>query len=201
MQYYLEHFGVVVGALSGVLAAKGKQLDLFGVVVLALVTALGGGTLRDVVLEKPGVFWINDSGYVVTGAVTAVVTFFAARYWVFPQKLFIWADAFVLAFFTVLGTAKSLMHGAGNVNGVLLGVITGVAGGIVRDVLVGTVPVVFRTETFLYATAAFAGATVFVLMETWLPGLPGNRLLGIGTVLALRLAAIQWRISLPVFRA
>ncbi len=207
MYYLFQHFGVVVGAISGVLAAGGKRIDLFGVAVLGLVTALGGGTLRDVVLGPDpalgcsAVFWIRDSNYVVTALAASVVMFYIARRWVMPQKLLAVADAFVLAAFTILGAAKALAFHAGSVNAVVLGVITGVAGGIVRDVLVGEIPLVFRPQTYFYATAAFAGATVFVELEGWLPGNPAGGFIGGAITLALRFAAIQWKLSLPVFRA
>lgn len=201
LQYYLEHFGVAVGAISGGLAAKDKRIDLFGVIVLALVTALGGGTLRDLVLGRPGVFWFHDCTFVLTAVVTAVGTFFVARYWTVPGKLFMIADAFVLAFFTMLGTVKAFAYGAGNVNAVVLGIATGVAGGVFRDVLVSEVPIVFRKETYFYATAAFAGAAAFVALERWLPGNGANRFACIGITLAMRLAAIQWRLTLPEFKA
>lgn len=200
LQYYLEHFGVAVGAISGGLAAKDKHIDLFGVIVLALVTALGGGTLRDLVLGLPGVFWIHDWTYVLTAVVTAVATFCIARFGMVPNKLFMIADAFVLALFTMLGTAKALTCSAGNANAVVLGVATGVAGGVLRDVLVSQVPVVFRKETYFYATAAFAGAAAFVFLEQWFPGKAGNRFVCIGIALAMRLAAIQWHLTLPEFK-
>ena len=206
MHFLFQHFGVVVGAISGVLAASGKRIDLFGVIVLGLVTALGGGTLRDVVLGPDptggsAVFWIRDSSYVVTGIVASVVMFFIARRWVMPQKLLAVADAFVLAAFTILGAAKALAFQAGSVNAVVLGVMTGVAGGILRDVLVGEIPLVFRQATYFYATAAFAGGTVFVVMERWLPGNSACGFVGAGITLALRFVAIQWKLALPVFRA
>jgi len=200
MLYLFEHFGVAVGAISGVLAASGKRIDLFGVTVLALVTALGGGTVRDLALRTPPVFWIHDANYVVTGVATAVVMFIIARRWVMPAKMLAVADAFVLALFTMLGTSKALAHQAGNINAILLGVITGVAGGIVRDVLVGEIPLVFRSGTYLYATAATCGAVVFVLLEAWQPGGLQNFVAGTVVTLALRLASIRWRITLPVFQ-
>jgi uncharacterized membrane protein YeiH len=202
MPFYMEHLGVIVGAISGALAAEGKRIDLFGVTVLALVTALGGGTIRDTVLDlDEGVFWIASSSFVITATLTGVATFFVVRFWRVPNKLFMIADAVVLAMFTMLGASKALLSSAGPVNAVVLGVITGVAGGILRDVLVGQIPVVFRRETYYYATAAFAGATLFVLLEHWLPGKTANRFIGIGLILAIRVAAIQWKLGLPVFTA
>jgi uncharacterized membrane protein YeiH len=203
----LQHFGVVVGAISGVLAAVGKRIDLFGVIVLGLVAALGGGTLRDVVLGPDplvggsAVFWIHDSNYVLTAIAASVIMFFIARRWAMPHKLFAVADAFVLAAFTILGAEKALHFRTGSVNAVVLGVITGVAGGILRDVLVGEIPLVFRVETYFYATAAFAGAVVLVLLERWLPGNAANAFIGAGITLALRLIAIRWKLGLPMFRA
>lgn len=200
MLRFLEHFGVAVSALSGVLAAKNKRVDLFGVIVLALVTALGGGTVRDIVLGATPVFWIGQPPFVVNGIVTAVVTFFVARRFQMPPQVLIVADAIGLAMFNVIGAAKGLSCGSGPVNAVLLGTITGVAGGILRDVLVGEIPLVFRQQIYLYATAAVMGGTLFVILEFITPGHSANRLAGVGLTLILRLAAIQWKLSLPEFK-
>jgi uncharacterized membrane protein YeiH len=199
MLYLFEHFGVAVGAISGVLAAAGKRIDLFGVTVLALVAALGGGTLRDLTLGAAPVFWIRDPNYVVTGAGTALIMFLIARRWMMPEKMLAVADAFVLALFTMLGAEKAMTHGAGSINAVVLGVITGVAGGIFRDVLVGQIPLVFRPGTFLYATAAFVGAIVFVLLDAGWPHAPRNFVIGTVLTLLVRLGSIRWRITLPVY--
>jgi uncharacterized membrane protein YeiH len=203
LRHLLEHFGVAVGAITGVLAARGKRIDMFGVGVLALVAALGGGTVRDLILRRVDVFWIADSSFVITAIATAVVAFFAGR-WLrggaaAALKALAVADAAALALFTIIGTDKALSHEAGAVNAVVLGVITGVAGGIMRDVLVGEIPLVFRQEIYLYATAAFAGAAAYVALEKLFPGNAAGRWVGLGLILALRLAAIQWRWSLPVF--
>ncbi|MBN2507960.1 MAG: trimeric intracellular cation channel family protein [Verrucomicrobia bacterium] len=197
----LQHFAVAVSAVSGVLAGSGKRVDLFGVVVLGLVTALGGGTLRDVVLDAPHVFWIKDPAYVLNAAGTALVTFVIARYWSLPAKGLAVADAFGLALFTTLGAAKGLHYHVGAVNAVVMGLITGVAGGIARDTLVGEIPLVFRREIHLYATAAICGATVFILMRQHASLASASMLAGTAATLALRLAGIFWRLSLPLFRA
>src|SRR5262245_25051848 len=108
MQTILEHLGVAVAAITGVLAARGKRVDLFGVLVLAMVTAFGGGTLRDLTLGSVPVFWVKDSSFVLTVAITAVVTFIIARGRHWPGKVLMVADAFALAFFTMLGAQKAL---------------------------------------------------------------------------------------------
>jgi uncharacterized membrane protein YeiH len=197
-QFLQTHFAVAVCAISGVLAGSGKRVDLFGVIVLGLVTALGGGTVRDVVLGRQ-VFWLGDPYFVINGVVTATVTFFIARHWTVPRLALSVADAFGLALFTILGAAIGLRAEVGATNSVVLGVITGVAGGILRDVLVGEIPLVFRREIYLYATAAVVGATIYVLLERYHGGNHLNRIIGIGATLGLRLLAIRWKVSLPEF--
>lgn len=199
LMFIFEHAGVAVAAISGVLAAENKRVDLFGVVVLALVTALGGGTIRDVVLAGKPVFWIHNPGFVLNAAITAVVIFFIARYRNVPVKFLVAADAFALALFTILGAAKALAAGASGTNAVVLGVITGVAGGIIRDVLVREVPLVFRQQIYLYATAAVCGASVFVLASTRWPQSPVSSFAGLVLILVLRFAAIRWRLTLPLY--
>ncbi len=200
MRYILEHFGVTIAAVTGVLAARGKQVDLFGAIVLALVTAFGGGTIRDLALGDLPVFWAKDSAFFLNAACTAIFVFFLIRFHEPPETILLVADAFVLALFTMLGTRKGLAFGTAPAIAVAMGVITGVAGGILRDLLIGEIPLVFRPQIYLYATAAFFGATVFVLLGRWSPDEQLNMILGTIAVLLLRLAGIRWRITLPVLR-
>ncbi len=200
MQYLLEHSGTAVAAISGALAGRGKQVDLFGVVVLALVTALGGGTLRDVILDARPIFWVADSSFVSTAAGCSLVVFFVARFHALPGRILLLADAAALALFTVIGVEKSLNAGVAPVVAVAMGVMTGTAGGMIRDVLTGEIPLVFRRQIYLYATASLCGAMTFALLK---PVLDHSllRLAAAGTTLTLRLAAIWWRIYLPIFEA
>ena len=199
MRYLLEHFAVAVSAITGVLAAR-RQIDLFGVIVLALVTALGGGTIRDVILGHGPVFWTADSSYLLNAAITAVITFYLVRIHELSRTFLLVADAFSLALFTIIGTQKGLNFGVPSSVAVAMGVITGVAGGILRDLLMGQIPLVFQREIYLYATAAFCGAALFVLLNRWSPDSKTNMLVGISTALLIRLAGIRWRIALPMFR-
>ena len=194
----LDHFGIAVGALSGVLAARGRRLDLFGVLVLALVTSLGGGSLRDVIAGDTPVNWLRSPPYLYTACATAITAFFVCRTWEPPVSLLQIADAFSLAFFTIAGTQKGLVLGFAVMPAITLGVITGVAGGIIRDVLTGRVPTVFRPETYLYATAAFVGALGYCLLLP-LVGNPVVMWLGVVLTLVLRLSALRYRIALPIF--
>lgn len=199
MRYVFEHLGVVVFAITGALAAKNKRVDLFGVVVLALVTALGGGTLRDLVLgTRP--FWMGDVSFVFGAAAAAAATFFAARFWEIPAASLLLADACGLAFFTMIGTERALAFSASDTVAVVLGVMTGVAGGMIRDVLTGEIPLVFRAGIYLYATAALCGAAAFVLVAPRMSPLAGQSV-AVTVALGLRLAAIRWRLRLPEFQA
>ncbi len=199
MQTVLEHLGVAVAAITGVLAAKGKRVDLFGVLVLAMVTAFGGGTIRDLSLGDTPVFWVRDPSFTITASITAFATFFIARARELPVNVLLIADAAALAFFTMLGAKKALSFGVAPHIAITMGVITGVAGGMWRDVLIGQIPHVFRRDIFLYATAAIFGALGFVILEKVQPNAQANLPIGAAITLILRLIGIRWRISLPVF--
>lgn len=196
--YWLDLAGVIVFALSGVLLACRSRMDPFGMLVLAAVTGIGGGTLRDLVLGVRPVFWVTDPAYlwVILGTVTLSIIGF--HYIHRLSRVFLpVADAFGLALFTVIGAQKALMLGSSGVVAVLMGLLTGVAGGMTRDVLARRVPMVLRQE--IYATASIAGGTIYVGLVT----LAVNAYLAIGlalaTTLLLRLGAIYWHLSLPVF--
>jgi uncharacterized membrane protein YeiH len=196
---WLQHLGVAVAAVTGVLAAAGKRVDLFGVLVLAVVTALGGGTIRDLVLGRLPVFWVRDPAYLYTALVTALLVFVLARSHRFRLDVLEVADAFVLAFFTMVGQGKALSLGHHPVIGIVMGVMTGVVGGVLRDLLLGEVPLVFRPEIHLYATASIFGAATFALAVELGETVPNAVWIGLAMVLVLRLVGIRWRISLPVF--
>lgn len=194
----LNLVGVGVFAVSGALAAGRKRLDLFGVVVIAVVTAIGGGTLRDLLLDRHPIFWTYQTEIL---AVILGATFFTLVYVRFqrpPERALLIADALGLALFTIGGTRLAQGAGMGGVAAVIMGVITGVAGGVVRDILTAEIPLVLRRGS-LYATAAIAGATTYLLLE-WagVPREPAG-LAGMVVVALLRFAAILWGLQLPVF--
>jgi uncharacterized membrane protein YeiH len=199
VRYVFEHLGVAVVAITGALAARNKRVDLFGVVVLALVTALGGGTLRDLILgTRP--FWTVDASFIFGASAAAITTFFVARFWEMPATSLLVADACGLALFTMIGTERALAFSASNTVAVVLGVMTGVAGGMIREVLTGEIPLVLRAGIYLYATAALCGAAAFVFAAPRLPPL-ASQSLAVAVTLSLRLAAMRWRLNLPEFQA
>jgi uncharacterized membrane protein YeiH len=197
MMYYLDILGTIIFAVTGSLAAGRKHLDVFGVVVVSLATALGGGTLRDVALGSLPVFWVSDPLYIIVTGVASLATFAVARFHRLPDGLLRVADAFGLAVFTVIGAERALAAGASYLVAVLMGMVTGVAGGMIRDLLSGEVPLILRRE--IYATASLCGAAVFVGLSALWPQWPVNAFASAAVTLGLRLAAIQWDLSLPQF--
>jgi len=201
LQRCLEHFGIAVSAITGVLAARGKRIDLFGVLVLALVTSFGGGTVRDLLVGDFPVVWLRGPEFLLNATSVALLTFFTVRIWNLPHNVLLIADAFALALFSMLGVRKGIALGFSAPVTVLLGVVTGVAGGIIRDVLTGEVPLVFQPEIHLYATAALAGAAAFVILVRLGLDAPIATPLGLAMVLGLRLLGIRWRLTLPLFES
>ena len=199
MPPWIEYLACAVCAVSGVLAAEGKRIDLFGVLVLALVTAVGGGTIRDICLDTQ-VFWLKDPGTLLSATLAALATFLAVRFIKLPNRALLIADAFGLALFGIVGTEKALMLGASEVAAVLLGIVTGVAGGVIRDVLRSEIPWVFRAEVHLYATTVFFGALAFVLLHHLFSNTESNRYIGMAVIMVLRLLAMRFGLKLPVFR-
>jgi uncharacterized membrane protein YeiH len=197
--YWAGMLAVAVNALTGVLDAGRKNMDLIGVVMVGAATALGGGTVRDILLQRP-VFWISDQVYLLVALATTLVVFFAVRGLRLPPRLFLIPDAIGLALFTVVGTQIALEWNAPWLVASLLGMITGVVGGVLRDVLCNEVPLVFvRGE--LYASAAWMGALVLVFLQALAVSPVIAAGVGMATVLGVRLVAMAFRITLPTYSA
>lgn len=195
--YWAGLSAVAVNALTGVLDAGRKRMDLIGVMMVGTATALGGGTVRDVLLGRP-VFWISDQVYLIVALATTLVVFFAVRGLRVPPRLFLIPDALGLALFTVVGTQIALAWQAPWLVATLLGVITGVVGGVLRDVLCNEVPLIFvRGE--LYASAAWAGALALVALQALGVSPVVAAWAGMAIVLGVRLAAMAFRLTLPTY--
>jgi uncharacterized membrane protein YeiH len=161
--HWLGVAGVAVFAASGALEASRRQMDVVGFALVATVTGVGGGTLRDLLLGIAPVFWVEAPGYVALCAAVAVLVFFAAHLVESRFKVLLWADAVGLALFCATGAERALAAGASGIVAAMMGVMTATVGGILRDVLCAQVPLILRRE--LYATAAAAGAGVYVLLD------------------------------------
>ncbi|BBM03286.1 trimeric intracellular cation channel family protein [Microbulbifer sp. GL-2] len=196
--HWFDLIGIAVFAFSGVLAAGHKQMDLFGAVVLACVTSTGGGTIRDIILNIP-VFWLQEPYYLWIAVITGVVSFYLIRYLQVPMRLLMVADAIGLAVFVVIGTQKGLEMGYSATIAIVMGMMTGTFGGVIRDVLSGDIPLLLRRE--IYATAALTGAAVLVALDAS-SKLPGDLVVAIAVlvILSIRLAALRWNLSAPITR-
>lgn len=195
--YILDLFGVAVFAISGALAAGRKSLDLLGVVVIAVVTAIGGGTTRDLLLDRHPIFWIADPTYLSVIIIAALFTIWFTRYQDPPEKALLLADALGLAVFTISGAQIAQEVISNGVIVVIMAAITGTVGGVIRDILSNDIPLILRKD--IYATAAMAGATIYLLLQLTTFSSNVNIIVGMLVVIALRLAAIQWELHLPKF--
>lgn len=194
--YFFDLLGGAVFAISGALMAGRKQMDLFGVLVLAGVTAMGGGTVRDLLLDKE-VFWLHDINYIIVILAAALGTVLLKRSFKITNKVLLIADAFGLAFFSVLGTAKALSFDFSPLIAIIMGVVTGVVGGAIRDILCGEVPLILRKD--IYATAAVLGGSVYSIFIFINVSTNISLIIALLSAAALRLAAIKWNFGLPVF--
>ncbi len=162
--YVSDMIGVITCAISGVLVATRLRMDPFGITVLAGVTGIGGGTLRDMMMGATPVFWIVDNTYIYVIVATAILSLiWLQRIHRFPAYLLPIFDAFGLAIFTIIGAQKALMLGFSGPVAIVMGCITGVVGGMIRDILSGQIPFVLQKE--IYATASMLGATLYVLCD------------------------------------
>ncbi len=197
--YLLDLVGVGVFAISGALAAGRKSLDLLAVVVIAVVTAVGGGTLRDLLLDRHPIFWIADPLYVVVITAAALATVAWSRRFHPPVNTLVIADALGLALFSISGAQIAQQAGLSPPIIVLLGTMTGTAGGMIRDVLTAEIPMILRPVIELYATAAIAGVALYLVLEViGVPRTPAA-IAGMVFIAALRFAAIWGNLKLPVF--
>jgi len=195
--YFFDLLGTVVFAMTGLLAASRKQLDLFGAVVIAMVTSVGGGTLRDLILDQP-VFWISQNIYLYVVVVSTLFLFFYARFKTIPIKFLLYLDALGLAVFSVIGAQKAMGLGLSDPIVIMTGVMSGVVGGVIRDVLMGEVPLIFRKE--IYATASFIGISLLLILVGW--NIPVDMAIigSIGVIFTLRVWALVFNVGLPVFQ-
>ncbi|MEF8834229.1 MAG: trimeric intracellular cation channel family protein [Halofilum sp. (in: g-proteobacteria)] len=196
--YWLDLAGVAVFALSGVIVACRSRMDPFGMLVLAAVTGIGGGTLRDLVLGVRPVFWITDTTYLWVVLATVVLASVGFRYvHRIARTVLPVVDAVGLALFTAIGAHKAVLLDAPGSVAIVMGLFTGVAGGVIRDVLANRVPMVLREE--IYATASIAGGITFVSLHALDAPFTTAINTTVVVTLGLRLAAIRWKLRLPVF--
>jgi uncharacterized membrane protein YeiH len=197
LMYALDLLGVAVFATSGALKASQKRMDLFGFMLVATVTGIGGGTLRDLLLGIRPVFWVVQVEYLAICAALAVVVFFVAHRLRSRQRWLVWADAVGLATFCVVGAQVASAAGTPMAVAVLMGVMTATFGGVIRDVLCGEIPLILQRE--IYATAAGAGALVYVGAMAATSNEALATVAAFIVALAARAAGIVFGLSLPSY--
>ncbi|HAD47016.1 MAG: hypothetical protein CL542_03815 [Alcanivorax sp.] len=189
---------ITAEAMSGALAAGRRNMDLFGVAVIAFLTALGGGTVRDILLGNFPVTWTQHPSYIYMTLTGGLVTIAIARFMRHLRQLFLVLDAIGLVAFTIIGCNVALELGYEPIVVVMSGITTGIFGGIIRDIMCGRVPQVLRRE--IYACVSLVVALLYLFLLRQGVGEGVTQLAAFSVGLLLRMVAIRWRVSLPVFR-
>ena len=196
--YYFDLFGTLVFAISGVLTALDKKFDLVGSIVIGLITAVGGGSLRDLLIGSTPVGWMKDEYYLIA-ILLGVLLSYTLKPWIIRLKrsMFLF-DTLGIGVFTILGLQKTLDTGLSIPVALLMGVVSAVFGGVIRDVLCNEVPLIFRRQ--IYASACLAGGLVYVLgLQASLPAL-WISLLSIAIVVGIRYLSVRYNWSLTILR-
>ena len=193
----LDYFGIVVFAVSGALAAARARMDVVGFALLGVVTGIGGGSVRDLLLGRLPVFWIEQPQYIVLCVVASLVTFVSVPIIASRLRLLLWADAVGLAVFAVLGAQTALNADAPLIIAALLGVVSATFGGLIRDIICRETPLILLKE--IYVTAALVGALLYVSLIEFEVDAITAMLAGCGVTFAVRGLALVYSLSLPAF--
>ena len=193
--YALDIIGTFAFAISGALIASKKNFDIFGIIIIAFVTAVGGGMMRDVLINYHPINWIDDINYIWTILIAVLVTLlFRSKIAPLSKTMFLF-DTIGIGVFTMLGTEKGLNFGLHPFIAVVMGVCSAVMGGVLRDVLTQQVPLIFKKE--IYASACFIGAFVFLGLDYLELALPIKYMATVATVVIIRLVVTKYRLELP----
>ena len=193
----LDLLGTIAFAISGALSAMNRRLDLFGIFIIAFVTAIGGGTIRDILIGNTPVTWMENTIYIyLIGFVTILAIMFRKDLDHLKKSLFLF-DTIGLGIFTITGVEIGIQNDLNPIISITLGTMTGTFGGVIRDILCNEIPVIFRKE--IYATACIVGGMAFILLYE--AGMQQDLIyiLTSLTVILIRLMAVRFQISLPSF--
>lgn len=195
--HYLFIVGICVEAITGALAAGRKKMDFFGVMLIATITALGGGTVRDVLFNTYPLTWVTHPEYLLYTSLAAFISIFIAHSLTRNMKLFLILDALGLSTFVIIGTQKALEYKMPSSIAVISGMLTGICGGMLRDILCNDIPLVLRKE--LYAVIALTGSLLFIILTHFhFPPSMNIFIVLIATFLA-RVLAIFFHLQIPIF--
>lgn len=191
----LDLIGTFVFAISGTIVAGEKRLDLFGAAFIGFVTAIGGGTLRDMMIGISPVSWISSTSYLYVIVLAVLITFILKeQIFQFRRTIFLF-DTIGIGVFTIIGVEKALAHGISTPVAIIMGILTAVAGGVIRDTLTNQVPQVFRKE--IYATACLAGAVVYIVLKRFGVQPEINQTATILIIIGIRVISVKRKMSLP----
>ena len=196
MLHAIEIIAVIASAIYGVLLACRKEMDVVGVIAVAFAVAFGGGTLRDLCLDRNPLFWIANDHYLMVVMGIAIVGSIIPNLFNHAKRFLDLPDAIGMGFFTITGAGYAMQAETSLFIAAILGVVTGTFGGVIGDIICNEIPSLFRPAP-IYATCSFAGAWVYLLMEKTTIDHGINIVAGVATVVTLRLAALKWKISLP----
>ena len=193
--YIIDLSGTFVFAISGMATATEKKFDIFGASIIALVTAVGGGTIRDMMIGSQPVGWMMDGNYLlVTGAAIVVSFFFLNKILRLRRTMFLF-DAIGIGLFTILGLTKTLSLGLSPAIAIIMGTVSASFGGVVRDILCNEVPIIFGRE--IYATACLAGGILFLILNQIGLDYHINMVMTIAFIVIIRILAVKYKWELP----
>ncbi|WP_143959212.1 trimeric intracellular cation channel family protein [Litoribacter populi] len=195
IQYPLELIGTFMFAISGSLAVQDREHDLFGAGFTGFITAIGGGSLRDIILGSYPLVWVNDVWFLYSIFAGILVAFLFHRSLGKLRRTLFLFDTLGIAFFTILGVEKALSLGVQVEIAAIMGMFSAVMGGVIRDTLTNEVPILFRRE--VYASACLAGAIIYLVLNHFGLDRDPNMLISIGIVIIIRLVAVKYKLSLP----
>lgn len=198
LQYFLELTGTFFFAISGALAIQDHHDDLFGAGFTGFITAIGGGTLRDIMLGSYPLVWIGDIYFLYAIFAGGIVAYIFYRFLIQLRRTFLFFDAIGISFFTILGVEKALSLGVRPEIAAIMGMFSAVMGGVLRDTLTNEIPVIFRKE--IYATACLAGAILYLILYRLHVDREINLIVSIILIFTIRLLAVKFKLALPSFR-
>lgn len=196
LPYYIDLLGAFVFAISGALAASDKNMyrDIFGVTFTGFVTAVGGGTLRDMILGlRPT--WVVDGNYLIAITIGVLVAIFFKYYIIKFRRTFFLFDTMGIALYTVVGVQKSLEYGVSPLAAIIMGMFSAVMGGVIRDTLINEIPLIFKKE--IYATACLAGAAIFILLKLLKVDDNINSFISVFVIILIRTISVKYKVTLP----
>ncbi|MCY4778782.1 trimeric intracellular cation channel family protein [Sphingobacterium sp. UT-1RO-CII-1] len=195
MIYTIDLLGTMVFAISGAMAANRKHIDIFGATFTGFVTAIGGGSLRDIFLNLRPI-WVGDGNYLIAILIGVTISIIANKQLDRLSRTLFFFDAIGIGFFCIVGVQKSLAHESTAIAAIILGMFSAVMGGVIRDTLMNETPLIFRKE--IYATACLSGAILYVILGYLGVAAPINAFVSALLIFIIRLLAVKYKLSLPV---